>query len=130
LHVIDPTPAAKARIAAIFAGFTPSKIEAQTEYELVRPILAALGHTFEVQASLATSQGTKKPDYILYRDLAALSANKGAVLDEARLASGGLAVGEAKYWDRPLDVALAEPRGDFFDNRNPSCQIAFYYGEV
>ena len=117
--------AARASIAAIFAGFTPSKNEAQTEHELVRPILAALGHTFEVQAPLATAQGTKKPDYVLYRDLAALNANKGAVLDEARLASGGLAVGEAKYWDRPLDVALQE-KGDAFDNRNPSYQIAFY----
>ena len=117
--------AAKARIAAIFAGFTPSKNEAQTEHELVRPILAVLGHTFEVQAPLATSQGTKKPDYILYRDPAALNANKSVVLDEARLASGGLAVGEAKYWDRPLDVALQE-KGDAFDNRNPSYQIAFY----
>ena len=120
--------AARARIAAIFAGFTPSKVEAQTEHELVRPILAALGHTFEVQAPLATAQGTKKPDYILYRDLAALNANKGAILDEACLAAGGLAAGEAKYWDRPLDIALRDAQrvGDPFDNRNPSYQIAFY----
>ena len=120
--------AAKARIKATFAGFTPSKNEAQTEHELVRPILASLGHTFEVQASLATAQGTKKPDYILYRDISALNANKGAVLDEARLAAGALAVGEAKYWERPLDVTLqdAQRAGDPFDNRNPSYQIAFY----
>ena len=117
--------AAKAHIKAIFAGFTPSKNEAQTEHELVRPILASLGHTFEVQASLATPQGTKTPDYILYRDIGALNANKGVVLDEARLAAGGLAVGEAKYWERPLDVTLQE-KGDPFDNRNPSYQIAFY----
>ena len=117
--------AAKAHIKAIFAGFTPSKNEAQTEHELVRPILASLGHTFEVQASLATPQGTKTPDYILYRDISALNANKGVVLDEARLAAGGLAVGEAKYWERPLDVTLQE-KGDPFDNRNPSYQIAFY----
>ncbi len=120
--------AAKAQIKAIFAGFTPSKNEAQTEHELVRPILAVLGHTFEVQAPLATAQGTKKPDYILYRDVSALNANKGAVLDETRLAAGGLAVGEAKYWERPLDVTLqdAHRAGDPFDNRNPSYQIAFY----
>ena len=120
--------AAKAQIKAIFAGYVPSKSEAQTEHELVRPILAVLGHTFEVQTPLATPQGTKKPDYILYRDIGALNANKGAVLDEARLAAGGLAVGEAKYWDRPLDVTLqdAHRAGDPFDNRNPSYQIAFY----
>ena len=41
------------------------KNEAQTEHELVRPILTSLNHTFEVKEPLATAQGTKKPDYIL-----------------------------------------------------------------
>ena len=36
------------RIAALFAGYTPSSNEAQTERELVRPVLELLGHTFEV----------------------------------------------------------------------------------
>jgi hypothetical protein len=121
----DEAAACRPRVAALVAGFAPSKIEAQTEHELVRPILAALGHTFEVQAPLATPLGTKKPDYVFYRDAAALNANKGAVLDEARLAAGGLAVGEVKYWDRPLDVTLSE-KGDPFENRNPAYQIAFY----
>jgi hypothetical protein len=41
--LVGEAGAARARIAAIFAGFTPGKIEAQTEHGLVRPILAALG---------------------------------------------------------------------------------------
>ncbi len=114
------------RIAALSAAFTPSSNEAQTERDLVQPILAALGHTFEVQAALRTPDGTKKPDYVFYRDRAALDANKDAVLTEARLQSGGLAVGDAKYWDRPLDVTIKATGGDPFTNKNPSYQIAFY----
>jgi hypothetical protein len=115
-----------ARIAALYAAFTPSSNEAQTESDLVRPILAALGHTFEVQAALRTPDGTKKPDYVFYRDRAALDANKDATLTEERLRSGGLAVGDAKYWDRPLDVTIKATGGDPFTNKNPAYQIAFY----
>ena len=112
-------------IKAIFAAYTPSSNEAQTEHGLVRPVLAALGHTFELQPALQTPDGTKRPDYILYRDDAALRANKDRVLDDARLQGGALAVADAKYWDRPLDVAI-KTGGDPFTNKNPSHQIAFY----
>ena len=115
-----------ARIAALFATFAPSDNEAQTEQELVRPVLAALGHTFEVQPALRTPDGTKKPDYVLYRDRAAVDAAKNAVLDDTVAARGALAVADAKYWDRPLDVALKGKGGDPFTNKNPSSQISFY----
>jgi len=115
-----------ARIAALFAAFSPSDNEAQTEQELVRPVLAALGHTFEVQPALRTPDGTKKPDYVLYRDRAAVDAAKNAVLDDTVAARGALAVADAKYWDRPLDVALTGKGGDPFTNKNPSYQISFY----
>ena len=48
---------AMARIEEIFAGYAPSGNEAQTERELIRPVLEVLGHTFEVQASLRTPYG-------------------------------------------------------------------------
>ena len=66
-----------AQIDAIFKQYKPSGKEAQAEYRLVRPILELLGHTFEVQASLATPAGTKTPDYVFYRDETALDENKG-----------------------------------------------------
>ncbi len=117
-------------IRGIFDGYTPSNNEAQTERELVRPVLEALGHTFEVQAPLQTPDGTKRPDYVFYRDAAALNANKNATLNEANLRPGGFAVGDAKAWDRALDVALKDkekrPGSDPFSNKNPSYQIAFY----
>ncbi len=89
----------------VFAGYTPGGKEAQLEDEFVKPVLRLLGHTFEVQPSLETSDGTKTPDYIFYRDQVALIANKGKKkLNEALLDGRAFAVGDAKQWDRQLDV--------------------------
>jgi len=123
----------RGRIAALLHDFTPSDNEAQTEDGFIKPVLAALGHHFEVQPALKTGEGTKKPDYVFYRDLASLNANKKKTLTDVLLRPGGLAVGDAKYWDRPLDIALKvkEKPGkgkeaDVFTNKNPGYQIAFY----
>ena len=124
--LVDEAAAVLATLRAQYAQFTPSSIEAQTEDDLIKPVLLALGHTFEVQAALTTPDGTKRPDYIFYRDTAARDARKNQVLNEQRLASGALAVGDAKYWDRPLDTALTAKGGDPFTNKNPGYQIAFY----
>ena len=75
-----PAEAALAEIAAIFARFLPSENERQTEENLVCPVLRALGHSFEVQASLKTPDGTKVPDYVFYRDDAALAEHKNVYL--------------------------------------------------
>ncbi|HEX5501120.1 MAG TPA: Eco57I restriction-modification methylase domain-containing protein [Thermomicrobiales bacterium] len=115
-----------AQIAAVYARYEPSTNEAQLERDLVRPVLEALEHTFEVQAHLKTPDGTKVPDYVFYHDHAALVANKDKVLTDTLLQAGGLAVGDAKAWDRPLDVTLKTKSGDPFSNKNPSYQIAFY----
>ena len=60
-------------IAPIVQAFlrAPAQNEAQTEDDLIKPVLRALGHTFEIQAALKTPDGTKKPDYIFYRGQAA-----------------------------------------------------------
>jgi hypothetical protein len=115
-------------IAAIFKAFKRGDKEAQTEYRLVRPILERLGHTFEVQPSLATPQGTKAPDYVFYRDEELLNENKGKRLTDALLKAAAFAVGDAKYWDCPLDRALRSGKSDsqLLSNKNPSYQIAFY----
>jgi hypothetical protein len=111
-------------IAPIVQAFlrAPAQNEAQTEDDLIKPVLRALGHTFEIQANLKTPDGTKKPDYIFYRDQAVLETNKSVkVLDEAALQSKALAIGDAKHWDRPLDVNL-KSAGDPFSNKNPAYQ--------
>jgi hypothetical protein len=119
---VEAAPAL-ARVRAIFAAFTPSANEAQTERELVRPVLEALGHSFEVQASLRTPKGTKKPDYLFYQDQAALVANKGRTLTDADLAAA-FAIGDAKHWERKLDVSSSGESDEI--NKVPADQIAFY----
>jgi len=122
----DDAQNALQRISAILASFQPSQNEAQTEKDLVRPVLEALGHTFEVQAALRTPDGTKKPDYVFYSSQEALNANKNKTLDDAALQGRAFAVGDAKYWERPLDITLKQASGDQLTNKNPAYQIAFY----
>ena len=120
--------AALAAIAPIMQSFlrAPAQNEAQTEDALIKPVLRALGHSFEIQAALRTPDGTKKPDYVFYHHTAALEANKAIkVLDETALRGAAFAVGDAKHWDRPLDVNL-KTAGDPFSNKNPAYQIAFF----
>ena len=113
-------------IAALLAAFTPSDIEAQTEDGLIKPVLKALGHFFEVQPALKTPEGTKRPDYIFYRTQAEMDAQKKKTLTDALPKQGSYAVGDAKFWDRPLDMALAGKSKDVFSNKNPGYQIYFY----
>lgn len=110
----------------LFVGYTPSDKEAQVEEDFIKPVLRRLGHTFEVQPSLETPDGSKTPDYVFYRDQTALIANKKKKLNDALLTGRALAVGDAKAWDRPLDISLKRVGGDPFTNKNPSYQIAFY----
>lgn len=101
--------------------------ETQLERDFIQPVLAALGHTFEIQPHLRTPAGTKRPDYVFYRNRAARDEQAGEVLTEDNLAAGAFAVGDAKAWDRSLDAAIRdEDAVDGFSNRNPSSQIAFY----
>ncbi|HEY1351454.1 MAG TPA: N-6 DNA methylase [Ktedonobacteraceae bacterium] len=113
-------------LQALFAGYTPTEREAQTEDDWIKPVLRCLGHTFEVQPSLDTPDGTKMPDYVFYRDRATLVANKRQRLNELVLLNRAMAIGDAKHWDRPLDISLKRAGGDVFTNKNPSYQIAFY----
>ena len=121
--LVDEAVPVLAQIRTLVAAFTPSANEAQTERDLVRPVLEVLGHTFEVQAALHTPKGTKKPDYFFYRDLAALNLNKGKVISDADLGAA-LAVGDAKYWERKLDVSSQGESDEI--TKVPSDQIAFY----
>lgn len=137
-------PAARPRAANVLAAvrealahYVPTTNEAATEEEFIRPVLRALGHVFEVQAHLDAAGGKAVPDYVFYADAASMATMKGRVLIEGEI-TGGLAIGDAKYWDRPLDVALRAANGttatsmststsvDAFSNRNPGWQIAFY----
>jgi hypothetical protein len=57
--------------------------------------------------------------------VASLNSNKDRTLSDEVLRGKSFAVGDAKYWERPLDVPLKKG-SDAFTNKNPSFQIAFY----
>ena len=125
LALYDEAAPVLAHLRTIFAAFSPAPSinEAQTEHALVRPVLEALGHAFALQVPLKTPAGTKKPDYLFVRDPLALKALPPHPLSDADC-SVAFAVGEAKAWERKLDVAgLNEP--DTL-SRVPARQIAFY----
>ncbi len=124
----DEANMAMIAVSDLLEAYTPSTNEAQVEEELVRPVLRLLGHedTFEVQPALQTPEGTKRPDYVLYRDAASLAANKNTTLTDESLRGRAFAVADAKYWDRPLDLSLKKGNQDAFSNKNPSFQISFY----
>ncbi len=121
---------ARERLRALFAAYTPGGNEAQVEADWVRPVFATLGHTFEVQAPLDTPENVKRPDYVFYPNAAAVSAHRDVKkLNEAILrAANAYAVGDAKAWDRPLDITEKKTgkSSAVFDNKNPTYQIAFY----
>src|SRR5713226_10669390 len=111
-----------------YATFVPSTNEAQTEDDWIKPVLLSLEHIFEVQASLKTGEGAKRPDYFFYREEAARLANKNKLLTDEILLHGAFAVGDAKSWNLPLDRTLVSSSkgSDPFTNKNPSYQIFFY----
>ena len=116
----DEARPAMEEIAGLFGSYTPSENEAQVEEDRAYQILRLLGHTFEVQPALATPEGTKRPDYVLYGDARSVAANKGEVLTDELLRDRAFAVADAKYWERPLDVSLKGRSRDAFSNDNDS----------
>ena len=98
--------------------------EAQTEREFIQPLLEQLGHVFEVQPTLQTSQGTKRPDYAFFASGDAHAAAQPHINTNSFFRTA-LAIGDAKAWSRNLD-GKARGGGDPFNNQNPSYQIDFY----
>ena len=116
-----------AAIKELFDAIAPNAErhnEAQTEERFIRPLLRKLGHVFEVNPSLPTSQGTKAPDYAFFSSAEVLNAAQPH-LRTNQFFNTALAVGDAKAWSRNLD-RKTQGGGDPFNNQNPSYQIDFY----
>ena len=98
--------------------------EAQTERQFIQPVLKQLGHIFEVQPTLQTSQGTREPDYAFFPSESVLNTAQSHI-NTNQFFTTAFAVGDAKAWSRNLDRKV-QGRGDPFNNQNPSYQIDFY----
>ena len=108
------------------AGFAKNLNEAQTEDRFIRPILEILGHVFEVQPRLDTSQGVRRPDYVFFPGQTALIGAYPGINTNAFFKTA-TAIGDAKAWGRNLDKKITGP-GDPFSN--PNYQINFYLQET
>jgi hypothetical protein len=100
--------------------------EAQTEDDLIKPTLQALGHIYGVQSSLKVGNTVQRPDYIFYTTNPARLNNQGKILDSTDLKGVAYAVGDAKAWDTPLDKASSQNNTQTQNNSNPSYQIDTY----
>ena len=116
-----------AAIKGLFDAVAPNAVhlnEAQTEQQFIRPLMEQLGHVFEVQPTLQTSQGTKRPDYAFFASADAHTAAQSHV-NTNQFFKTALAIGDAKAWHRNLD-RKGQEGSDPFSNQNPNYQIDFY----
>jgi hypothetical protein len=93
------------RLTKIFADFPTAKAqnEAQTEDDLIWPILKALGWTsFLRQQNLAVKGRDDVPDGVLFADDVAKGRANAEAFEWKRYGHG-VAVVESKRWTRPLD---------------------------
>ncbi|WP_024538075.1 Eco57I restriction-modification methylase domain-containing protein [Comamonas badia] len=113
-------------LAAIFAGRDIASVlnEAQTESEIIAPILALLGwgDASLPQVNLSVKRREDVPDWLLFAD-AARKAEALAETKDDRRYRHGLALLEAKRWTRPLDRGDAT---DLADPDTPSSQMLRY----
>jgi len=99
--------------------------EPQLENRLVRPMLQALDHKFEVQPSLPTPEAVRRPDYAFFATDEERLRAKREHNGETAYFTNAIAIGDAKRWDRSLDKKERSGR-DSFDMLSPSWQIDYY----
>lgn len=116
-----------ARLTTIVDTFPAASLpnEAQTEDDLIWPVLGALGWTEALRQQNLTAAGREDvPDGLLFEDAAA-KARANASAHEWQRYGHGLAVVESKRWARPLDRA-----GRRDEATAPSTQILRYLRRI
>jgi hypothetical protein len=124
----DPAPALEA-IRPLWqkaAHYGESWNEAQTEEEFIRPILDILGWSYMVQAKSKKAGQVTRPDYALFPDAAARDAAYPYQGDDDAFYGRAPAIGEAKYWGRPLSQKDSSGRNTWKAGSNPSHQMVSY----
>jgi type I restriction-modification system DNA methylase subunit len=124
--------AAQTAFDKIFAQYKKFKAtyehpnEAQTEDDFIRPVLNILGYSYIVQTPLKHKGQFNQPDYSLFADeKTKKEAGSFRVKEQEAFYGKALAICDAKYWGRPLDIKLSDTK-DSFTNINPSFQIVNY----
>jgi Eco57I restriction-modification methylase len=119
----------RAEVVALFAPFGPEATlnEAQTEQQLIHPLLRTLGwgENQLPQVNLSVTGREDVPDLLLFADAAALGSALAEPEDHRRWRHG-VALLEAKRWLRPLDRGDTTPGLDVLDPGAPSSQMLRY----
>ena len=120
-------PRLRARLSALVVALPQAAApnEAQTEDDLIWPVLSALGWTDALrQQNLTVAGRDDVPDGLLFADAGAKTRANG-LSEEWRRYSEGAAVVESKRWRRPLDRA-----GRRNELTTPSTQMLRYLRRV
>ncbi|WP_234554319.1 Eco57I restriction-modification methylase domain-containing protein [Thermus caliditerrae] len=99
--------------------------ESQTEEEFIQPVLKALGFAYWVQDAQKASGSLQRPDYVLYPD-EDTKAKAVVQKEEAKRLAPALALAEAKYFGRDLDVKKRDARDLAPNPVTPSFQLSGY----
>src|SRR2546428_4367350 len=115
------------RIKTLYAKVQPAQKEqyrhneANLEKDFIRPILEALGHSYDVQESIHfTYRGPERPDYTLFPSE---DVRRAAERDSGRYLTAVIGLAEAKTWDLDLDKTAKVGPARY---ANPSLQINNY----
>lgn len=100
--------------------------EAQTEEAFIKPMLDLLGWSTIVQASARRHGRVTRPDYALFPDATTRDAAMPLQGDDDAFYALVQAIGEAKYWSRPLSQSDNAGRESWDAQRNPSHQMVSY----
>ncbi|TRV01869.1 MAG: restriction endonuclease [Microcystis wesenbergii Mw_QC_B_20070930_S4] len=104
----------------------PTLNEAQTEAELIQPILEILGFSYIPQVSSRGKGRSERPDYALFATENDRYQAYSLQNNETAFYSQVLAIAEAKYWQRSLSDVSKNDQRDIWKNSNPSFQITNY----
>lgn len=108
-------------------GTDPILNEAQTENDVIEPVLKALGWADFARQQIANRSGREDvPDFLLFPSAQAKQAAMTVRQPDRRYRHGALIV-EAKRWRRPLDRGDAT---DHLDSGTPSSQMLRYLSRV
>lgn len=100
--------------------------EAQTEDELIKPVLNLLGWSYIVQPKSQKAGKVSRPDYALFTNATFKSAAQPHQGNDDAFYSRAQAIAEAKYWGRPLSQKESSGRATWKAESNPSHQMVNY----
>ncbi|MGD0006116.1 MAG: winged helix-turn-helix domain-containing protein, partial [Anaerolineaceae bacterium] len=100
--------------------------EAQTEDELIKPILSLVGWSYIVQPKARRGGEVRRPDYALFADEAAKTVAQPFQGQDEAFYGRALAIAEAKHWGRPLSQRDKSGRATWKAESNPSYQMVNY----